>query len=286
LFGQSRETEALAIVRELRLPRALTAFSTGALLALAGALMQVLLRNPLADPYVLGISGGAAVGALLAMWAGFAAALVPALAFTGSLLSMLMVFALARGEGRWSPVRLLLTGVIVASGWGALITLLLTLAPEGQLRGMVFWMMGDLSAAANYGLAFASLVACLLVLMPFARDLNQLARGEVLAASLGVPVTGLRWTLYFAASLATACAVTAGGTIGFVGFVVPHALRLVLGNDQRLLLPAAAIAGGTFLLFADTLSRTLAAPLQLPVGAVTAMVGVPAFLVLLSRRVR
>src|SRR5205814_309626 len=248
--------------------------------------MHVLLRNPLADPYVLGVSGGAAVGALLAMCMGLAYALVAPFAFVGALASMLIVFALAHGDGRWTQTRLLLTGVIVASGWGALITLILTLAPETQLRGMLFWLIGDLSAGASYVSALLVLLVALLALLPYARDLNQLARGDMVAASLGVNVGLLRWMVYLLASLATACAVTAGGAIGFVGFVVPHAIRLSLGNDQRVLLPTAALAGGTFLLFADTLSRVIAAPLQLPVGVITSCVGVPLFLPVLARKSR
>jgi iron complex transport system permease protein len=277
---------ATAIVQELRLPRALTAFTTGALLALAGALMQVLLRNPLADPYVLGISGGAAVGALGAMLLGFSMAIARPCALAGALLSMLLVFGLAHGEGRWSHTRLLLTGVIVASGWGALITLLLTLAPDAQLRGMLFWLIGDLSGASGYGVALLVLLAVMLLLTPWTRDLNQLARGDVVAASLGVNVKLLRWGIYVIASLATAAAVTTGGAIGFVGFVIPHALRMLIGNDQRLLLPAVALAAGAFLVLADTLARTIAAPLQLPVGVITALVGVPLFLVLLARKAK
>ena len=273
-----------AIVRDLRLPRALTAFATGGLLAVAGTMMQVLLRNPLADPYVLGISGGAAVAALLALVSGVDARLIPCCAFGGALASMLIVFALARGEGRWTQTRLLLTGVIVAAGWGAVITLLLALAPETHLRGMLFWLIGDLSAAAQYGLALLALCLALLALLPFASDLNQLSRGDLVAAALGVNVHALRWGIYVLASVCTAVAVTAGGAIGFVGFVVPHALRLVLGNDQRVLLPGAAIAGGSFLVFADTMSRSIAAPLQLPVGVITALVGVPLFLALLAKR--
>ena len=286
LSGPRDLSTATTIVQELRLPRALTAFATGALLALAGALMQVLLRNPLADPYVLGISGGAAVGALGAMLLGFSMAIARPCALAGALLSMLLVFGLAHGEGRWSHTRLLLTGVIVASGWGALITLLLTLAPDAQLRGMLFWLIGDLSGASGYGVALVVLLAALLLLTPWTRDLNQLARGDLVAASLGVNVALLRWGIYVIASLATATAVTTGGAIGFVGFVIPHALRLLIGNDQRLLLPAVALAAGAFLVLADTLARTIAAPLQLPVGVITALVGVPLFLLLLARKAK
>ncbi|MGH8713033.1 MAG: FecCD family ABC transporter permease [Casimicrobiaceae bacterium] len=274
---------ARTIVQQLRLPRALAAFATGGSLAMAGALLQVLLRNPLADPYVLGVSGGAAVGALAAMLLGAAAWLIPAGAFAGALASTVLVFALARGSGAWSPTRLLLTGVIVAAGWGAMVALLLSLAPEAQLRGMLFWLIGDLSAPPAAWTPLLVLVLALIVALPFARDLNALVRGEAVAAALGVSIARLPWLIFALAALLTAVAVTTAGAIGFVGLIVPHAVRLVLGNDQRTLLPASALAGGAMLLIADTLARQLAAPAQLPVGVVTALIGVPVFLILLRR---
>jgi len=284
LAGDTSDT-ASAIVRELRLPRALAAFAVGALLALAGALMQVLLRNPLADPYILGISGGAAVGALTAMLAGVAALITPA-ALGGALASTLLVFVLARAGGErspWTTTRLLLTGVVVASGWGAVIALLLTLAPDVQMKGMLFWLIGDLGGATASLPALATLAATLVAAIAFARDLNVLSRGEDVAAALGVPVGRTTLVLCAVAALATAAAVTTAGSVGFVGLVVPHALRLVIGNDQRLLLPASVLTGGTLLLLADTLARTIAAPVQLPVGVITALVGVPVLLTLLAR---
>ncbi len=274
-----------AIVRDLRLPRALAAFAAGGLLALAGAMMQVLLRNPLADPYVLGISGGAAVGALAAMLAGFTVIAAPA-AFAGAFVSTVLVFGLARRGGdraAWTATRLLLTGVVVAAGWGALIALMLTLAPDAQVKGMLFWLIGDLSAATHVWPALLTLGAAVAIALPFARDLNVLSRGEAGAAALGVSVPRVTFLLYALAALTTAAAVTTAGSVGFVGLVVPHALRLVLGNDQRLLLPASALAGGTLLTLADTLARSIAAPIQLPVGVITALIGVPVFLYLLGR---
>jgi iron complex transport system permease protein len=284
LTGGGSGTEA-AIVRELRLPRALAAFAVGGLLALAGALMQVLLRNPLADPYILGLSGGAAVGALGAMLAGAAALVTPA-ALAGAFASTLIVFGLARtGADRapWTTTRLLLTGVIVAAGWGALIALMLTLAPDAQVKGMLFWLIGDLGGATAATPALATLAVALLGALAFARDLNVLARGEDVAAALGVAVARTTLILCAVAALATAAAVTTAGSVGFVGLVVPHGLRMVIGNDQRLLLPASVLTGGTLLLLADTLARTVAAPIQLPVGVITALVGVPVLLALLTR---
>jgi len=290
----SHDNLASEIILKLRLPRALAAFATGGLLALAGALMQILLRNPLADPYVLGLSGGAAVGALGAMLAGLGALAINLGATVGALASILLVFALARrdfarqqmfGALDASP-RLLLTGVVLAAGWGAIIIVMLTMAPEAKLRGMLFWLMGDLNGAESWLPALLVLAATLAVIYPAARDLNVLLRGEALAHSLGVRVTRLRRVVYLVASVATALAVTTAGAIGFVGLVVPHALRLALGNDQRVLLPACALAGGTLLLLADTVARTVIAPQQLPVGVITALVGVPAFMFLLMRNPR
>jgi iron complex transport system permease protein len=285
LFAQGDETQR-AIVRELRLPRAIAAFATGGCLALAGALLQVLLRNALADPYVLGVSGGAAVGALAMMLAGSVGWLVSVGAFGGALVSTLIVFALARGAGPWSPTRLLLTGVVIAAGWGAMVALILSLAPEAQLRGMLFWLIGDLSAPSVVWPALVALGLALTGALPFARDLNALSRGEAVAAALGVDIALLPWLLFALSALLTAAAVTTAGAIGFVGLIVPHAIRLVLGNDQRILLPAAALAGGTLLLVADTLARKIAAPVELPAGVVTALIGVPVFIYLLHRERR
>ncbi|MBL1273415.1 MAG: iron complex transport system permease protein [Marinobacter maritimus] len=271
------------LLMDLRLPRTMAAFATGGLLAVAGALMQVLLRNPLADPYVLGLSGGAAVGALLAMLAGMGTLLISGSAFAGALLATLLVFGLAHGTGSWTPSRLLLTGVVVAAGWGAVITLMLAITPSYKLPGMLYWLMGDVSYARTPWPALIVLVFSIVLIMPLARNLNVLARGPMQAAALGVAVRPLEWTIYLLASLLTATAVTTAGSIGFVGLIVPHMLRLVLGNDQRIILPASALAGGTLLVLADTLARTAIAPEQLPVGVITALLGVPTFLYLLHR---
>ena len=293
LFGPAGGT-AREIVIGLRLPRALAAFATGGLLALAGALMQILLRNPLADPYVLGLSGGAAVGALGAMLAGLGVFAINLSAAAGALVSIVLLFALVRrdfsrqqmlGAMDASP-RLLLTGVMLASGWGAIITMMFALAPEAKLRGMLFWLMGDLNGAESWAPAMVALAVSVAVVYPMARELNVLLRGETVARALGVRVSGLRFAVYLVASVSTALAVTTSGTIGFIGLVVPHALRLLVGNDQRILLPATALTGGTLLLLADTAARTLVAPQQLPVGVITALIGVPAFMFLMTRRAR
>ncbi|MDD5176891.1 MAG: iron ABC transporter permease [Sterolibacterium sp.] len=274
------------VVRNLRLPRALAGLACGGLLALAGALMQVLLKNPLADPYVLGVSGGASVGALAAMLFGLPLLVLHAGAFAGALAAMVVVFGLAHGEGSWTQTRLLLTGVIVAAGCGALVALMLSIAPENQLRGMLFWLMGDLSQTESPWPALLVLLFGLACVLPFSRDLSLLARGELSAQVLGVPVTKLRLLIYALASLFTAVAVNIAGSIGFIGLIVPHLVRLAAGNDLRLLLPASVLVGGTLLVAADTLARVLIAPQQLPVGVLTALLGVPVFLYLLSRQPR
>ena len=282
LTGGGNE-QARSLILELRLPRALTAFAVGGLLAVAGVLMQVLLRNPLAEPYILGSSGGAAVAALLAMVMGFGSAIIDVSAFAGAMGATLLVFSIAHGTGSWTPARLLLTGVVLAAGFSAATTLLLAMSPDQNLRGMLFWLMGDLSFAYDPARCLV-LLTLLVVAGTFgSRHLNVLARGELQAAIVGLPVQSLRYLIFVASALATALSVTTVGVIGFIGLVVPHLVRLVSGSDHRIVLPASALAGGALLIVADTLARTLLAPRQLPVGALTAAIGVPLFLVLMSR---
>ena len=285
LAGSGNET-LRAVILELRLPRTVSAFACGGLLALAGALMQVLLRNPLADPYVLGVSGGASVAAMLALLLGLPHLGVTALSFLGAVAATLLVFGLAHGEGSWTQARLLLTGVVVASGCGAVVALLLSIAPDNQLHGMLFWLMGDLANAIDPWPAVGALFILLAGALPLARELNLLARGDRTAQALGVNVKRLRGLIYLGSALATGVAVTTAGSIGFVGLIVPHLVRLALGNDQRLLLPAATLGGGALLVFADTVARTAIAPQQLPVGVLTALIGVPLFLYMLSRQTK
>jgi len=273
-----------ATLLQLRLGRALSAFVTGATLALAGVMMQALLRNPLADPYVLGVSGGAAVGALAAMLFLSAAWLIDLAAFGGALAIALLLFGLAYRDlrGGMGPENnapmLLLTGVIVAAGCGALVTLMLSIAPDSRLRGMVFWLIGDLSTAQARMLPWIIWLAALAFAMRAARAINVVALHAEAAATLGVNVGRLRQGLFVCAALLTASAVSSAGSIGFVGLIVPHACRFALGSDHRLLLPAASLAGGSFLVLADTLARSVLAPQQLPVGVITALIGVPVFL--------
>jgi iron complex transport system permease protein len=278
-----------ATLVELRLARALTAFVTGAALALAGVMMQALLRNPLADPYVLGISAGASVGALAALLFMGALWMVDAAAFTGAVTISMLLYLLARRDLRANTAAeggaslLLLTGVILSSACMALVTLMLSIAPESRLRGMVFWMIGDLSGAPLRLAPWLVLGAVLAFALRSARALNVMALHAEAAATLGVRVGALRKGLFFCSGLLTASAVSSAGSIGFVGLIVPHALRFACGADHRLLIPAATLAGGSFLVLADTLARTALAPQQLPVGVVTALIGAPVFLYQLHR---
>lgn len=276
------------ILYELRLPRALAALVCGGLLALSGIIMQVLLRNPLADPYILGSSGGAAVGALLVIVLGaggvLGGLLIGQAAFVGALLSVLLVFGLATTAGSWSSTRLLLTGVVLSAGWGAAINVLLTTSNNHTVQSMLFWLMGDLSQSATRPWHFLLLFAGTMLMLWHARALNALARGDLVAAALGVPVIRLKATLYMAAALMTATAVTIAGSVGFVGLVIPHLLRLAGARDHRWLIPGAVLLGGSFLMLADSLARTVIAPRQLPVGVLTAILGVPAFLYILHWR--
>ncbi|NJD33137.1 MAG: iron ABC transporter permease [Gammaproteobacteria bacterium] len=272
------------VVLELRLPRALAAFAVGGLLALSGSMLQVLLRNPLADPYVLGVSGGASVLALLAIMVGLPAAAVDGAAALGAFGACVLVFALAQGPGGWTPTRLLLTGVVVAAGAGSIVSLLLALSDDTGLRGMVFWLLGDLSRTQRWEWLLGLLAVATLAGAALGRHLNVLARGVTQAASVGMDVRRFQVLLFVLSSILTGVAVSAAGSIGFVGLVTPHLARLALGTDNRVVLPVAAVLGGILLMTADLASRMVLAPRQLPVGALTALVGVPLFLLLMSRQ--
>ena len=268
----------------VRLPRVVAGFGVGSLLALAGVLLQALFRNPLADPYVLGVSGGAAVGALLAMIAGTAVVVVQSAAVAGALAAVGLVYLLARGGG--TP-RLLLTGVVLASACGALVSVLLALADTSRVRGMVFWLAGDLEWAVNPWLSAGTALLAVAVAIVVARPLNVLAAGELRARTVGVAVEAWRTALFIACASLTALAVVSAGTVGFVGLITPHAVRLSFGSsDHRIVAPAAALAGGMLLVGADLLARTVASPRQLPVGAIMALVGAPLFVALLRGRGR
>jgi len=265
------------------MPRAYIAFVTGGLLALAGLLMQVLLKNPLADPYILGVSSGASVAALSAMALGLGSFWMSASALVGALFTILLVFGLSHRAGSWNPSRLLLTGVVIAAGWGAVINFILSISPDRPLRGMLFWLMGDISHITPSPASLIILIAGMLISFIIARQLNILSRGELQASALGVSVGPLRMVLFFLASGLTAFAVIQAGSVGFIGLIVPHMLRLLIGSDHRLLIPGSVLLGGSLVLISDTLARTIIAPQQLPVGVITAFIGVPFFLYLLNK---
>ncbi|PRC91522.1 FecCD family ABC transporter permease [Solimicrobium silvestre] len=289
---QGAPSSLSATLFELRLHRALSAFVTGGSLALAGVLMQALLRNPLADPYVLGISGGAAVGALTAILLCGAAWMVDLAAFGGAVAVSGLLFLLAykdfkgSGSSEGSTPTLLLTGVIVSSGCLALITLFLSISPDSRLRSMVFWVIGDLSGAEVRYTPWIVMLGILAYVCNMARVINVAALYADSASTLGISVGRLRKILFFCAALLTASAVSSAGSIGFVGLIMPHACRFAWGPDHRLLLPASCIAGGCFLVLADTIARSLIAPMQLPVGVITSLIGVPLFLVQLHQHRR
>lgn len=272
------------IVFKIRLPRVFAGFACGGLLALAGALLQVLLRNPLADPYVLGISGGAGLGILGAtsLGVGYAGAQLAGLG--GALSAVLVVFGLSFRAGDWNLYRLLLTGVVFSAGCSALISLILLLAPQAAVKGMLFWMLGDLSEATSAWWPWLALATCGTASVVGSGALNVMMLGRSKAISLGVPVAAAEVAIYLLASAATVTSVSLAGTVGFVGLIVPHLVRLLGVTDYRWLIPSAILGGGALLSLADTAARSLWAPLQIPVGALTALMGVPLVLVLLARR--
>ncbi|MDE2782531.1 MAG: iron ABC transporter permease [Gemmatimonadota bacterium] len=281
---------ARSILLQLRLPRAALAALVGGALGLSGCTFQALLRNPLAEPYVLGVSGGAAVGAVAVVVSGIGVILpwtLPVGAFLGAVAAMALVLGVA---GRASPGRmdtrvLILSGVIIGAFFNAMILLMLSIADVESFRSAIFWMMGNLSGAdwGSTALLAALLVPAGVAVLSLARAFNLLSRGEEVAHYLGASVQRVKLSAYLAASLMVAAAVAAAGVIGFVGLIVPHAVRLAWGNDHRMLLPASFLAGTAFLLVADTVARLVVAPAELPTGVVTAVAGVPFFVALLMR---
>jgi iron complex transport system permease protein len=283
------------IVIDIRLPRILLAIFVGASLSVAGTSFQALLRNPLADPYVLGVSSGAALGAILALIIGphlsvspaFTALLTSFGAFLGAAATIAAVYFLGRREGRVESGTLLLAGIISASFLSAIIMFLMTTLTGRDFRGMAFWLMGDLSTPLQQSLRWVigvGFIVATAAIYTTATDLNLLLAGEKEAMHLGVDVPRVRLVVYIAASLLTGLAVSVSGVIGYVGLLVPHVMRLIFGSDHRILLPTAAFGGAIALVIADTLARTIVAPSELPVGAMTAMAGAPLFIYLLRRR--
>ena len=274
-----------SIVWQLRLPRAFNAMLVGGSLALAGLLIQNLVKNPLADPYLLGVSGGAASCQLLVIMLGLtlSAEVLFLVGFAGSLLATLLVLKLSY-HGRIKPNKVTLNGVVMAFGFAAVISFMLSLADGQQIRSMMFWLMGDLSFAQPSWLMVALLALCFFLLRRQHSALDLLARGELFARKSGVHAEKLNLMVFLMTALLTSMAVAQAGTIGFVGLIIPHIVRLMVGYQHRHLLSVTILAGALFLLIADTLARTVLSPIQLPVGIFTALVGVPVFL-LLSRKI-
>lgn len=286
LFGAGTSGER-SIVVDLRLPRALLAGLAGGGLAVSGATFQAMLRNPLADPYILGVSGGAALGAVIVTVFTRSYVALPFAALAGALVTIGIVFAIAaRATLRLDPRVLLLAGVIVGAFFQAIILLLLTFADVESFRSAIFWMMGSVASASWRSVTMLALVVvpATILLFALARPLNLLTSGEETALYLGVNVTLVMRSAYFIASLLVATSVAACGSIGFVGLVVPHAVRMLWGSDHRVVIPTAFLVGSAFLVLADTTARTVLAPAELPVGVLTALVGVPVFILLLLRR--
>ncbi|MDI6104766.1 iron chelate uptake ABC transporter family permease subunit [Actinoplanes sp. NEAU-A12] len=277
------------IVWDLRLPRVLAAAAVGAGLAAAGAVMQTVTRNPLADPYLLGVSSGAALGAVLVIVAGIGGGMVAVSggAFAGALATFAVVVLIAGRRGALSPARVVLTGVAIAQLCAACTSfVIIWVGDPNATQSITFWLSGSLAGATWAKLAWAipALAAVLLLVLTQARTLNAFAFGEEAAATLGVDVTRTRWLLLIATALLTAVLVAISGAIGFVGLILPHAARFLAGPDHRRLLPVVVPAGAIFLIWVDTAARTVFEPRELPVGVLTALLGVPAFLMLLRRR--
>jgi len=286
LRGNAAQADFTVIVREIRLPRILLAILVGAALATSGTALQALLRNPLAEPYVLGISSGAALGAIIALWiGGRVAAASPLAAFLGALATTMWVYLLGHRAGRLASYTLVLAGVVTASFLSAAILFVLTMLSTRDVRGMAFWLMGDLSVVTDTQLRVLFPIVALgfLAVYAFSKDLNVLLLGEEEAAHLGVNVTRVQTAIYLLASVLTGVAVALSGAIGYLGLLVPHLARMIVGSDHRMLLPTAALGGSIVLVLSDTLARTVVAPNELPVGAVTAVAGAPVFIYLLRR---
>jgi len=276
------------IVWQLRLPRVLTAAAVGAGLALSGAVMQAITRNPLADPYLLGLSGGASLGAVSVLVLGATVLLAPA-AFVGALAALLATLLIARASGPLSPARTVLAGVAVSAFAAAVTSFVIYWTATGDsYREILSWLLGSL-AGARWPAVLIAVGAIVVVGIPLVltgRTLDAFAFGDTAAAALGVHVERTRWLLLIATALLTGAMVSVSGSIGFVGLVLPHAIRLFVGTANRLVLPLSALLGAVVLVWADTAARTVFDPRELPVGIVTAIVGAPLFVVLLLRRVR
>ncbi len=275
-----------SIVWDLRLPRVLTAGAVGAGLALAGVVMQSITRNPLADPYLLGLSSGASLGAVAVLLLG-SALLLPFAAFLGAVVALAATLLLAGAFGRITPGRTVLAGIAVSALAGAITSLIIFWTVTGDsYREILAWLLGSLAGArwSAAGIAVAAILVAGVPIMLSGRVLDAFAFGDTSAATLGVNVPATRWTMLTASALLTGAMVSVSGAIGFVGLILPHAVRLLVGPRHRLLLPLSALVGASFLIWADTAARSLFDPRELPVGIVTAIIGAPVFAALLARK--
>ena len=282
----SKPSDKEVILLEIRIPRIIFSFLVGASLSIAGVLFQVILKNPLAEPYILGVSGGSAVGAITAITLGLSFGIyLTAFSFVGAILSILILLLISTADGEMSASTLLLGGVIINAFFSAIVMFLVSTATRGELQSAVFWLMGDLSQVSYSNLKVIFPVVMLGTVISFflSRKLNLLALGDEQATQLGLNAKLYNRIVLVLASLLTATVVSMSGLIGFVGLIIPHVVRLIIGADHRILIPSAFFTGGIYLLLSDTLARTLRAPSELPVGVITAIVGAPFFLYLLRK---
>lgn len=288
LFSHSWSNVEESIILQIRLPRVLLGVLVGSALAVAGAAMQGLFKNPMADPYVIGISSGAAFGATIAVVLGVSGIFsVPLLAFIGAIFSAFLVYSIARTDGQMQIETLLLSGIAVAIFFSALTSFFMYVAGE-NLHQIVFWIMGGLWARSwdHVRVSFAPIIIGIMGIYVFARDLNVMQLGEESASHLGIETEQVKKILLALSSLIAGVAVSMSGIIGFVGLIIPHTVRLIVGPDYRILIPASALLGAIFLIFADSIARTVISPAELPVGIITAFFGAPFFIYLLRRRRR
>jgi len=286
LMDKSAGSVTEAIIRQIRLPRVMLAALVGAALSLGGLVFQALLRNPLAEPYILGISGGSAIGAIFGIILGFSYFPgVSLLAFTGSLVTLLLLLAMSPGQTLFKKDSLLLSGVMVNAFCSAVIMLLISMTRDARLHNIIFWLMGDLSSAdiGKVGILAAILLPCFILLFWLSNIMNLLLMGKDMAQTMGVNIKIVTFTLLVVTSLMVSATVSYCGLIGFVGLVIPHLFRIILGSDHRILVPACVLGGGAYMVFCDLLAKTLPSQGEMPAGVITALIGAPLFIYLLKR---
>ena len=274
------------IIWQVRLPRVLLAVLVGATLSLGGLVFQALLRNPLAEPYILGVSGGAAIGAIIGILSGFSR--FPGITFTafsGSIATLAMILGMSSGRSILKNDSLLLSGVMVNAFCSAVIMFLISMARDSELHNIMFWLMGDLSMTemSHVGILAAILIPCFIIIFMFSNSMNLLLLGKEMAQSMGVSIKMVTVTLFIVTSLMVSASVSQCGLLGFVGLVIPHLLRLILGPDHRVLVPACVLGGGAYMVCCDLIARSLPEQGEMPVGVITAMIGAPLFVLLLKR---